>query len=689
MKFLQNLKIRHKLLLLFVLLLIPTAILFITITSIELKERKEILDVKNELNEIMMISRVIHEFQEERALTFGYLSARGNEFGNRLQVQREHTNAAVQKLENSLEEQNSQLSWLQLFSNLHVYRSKVDDLESDSLEFETFYQSIREEFLSSLREEANQIDDQQLRNQIQSVVQLVSAKEYLGQLRTLSNHIFTRDTLSISSYDQLGNLHVLFNQHVQLFQKTPSDELRGYYNQLLIDPEYLKIKRMFEEIRKNPDTDMSEFDGIEWHERFTGSIENFRKVELKSYSIINQMLQKKLNEANMFLLGYLFMILLFISLAIWFSVIIIRYIISTVFMLKKVSLDVSRGLAEINIPPTGNDEFGILAGSFRKVVARNNELAMAANAIGKGDYDVPVSASGKDDILKNSLIQMRNNLKVLSEENQKRSWLLSGLSQLNDLMSGSADLEQLSKKIIDFLCDYTGSGPGALFIQNQQNIYLFSAGYGMEHSGNQNLSFKSGEGIAGEAVLKQKPVVISDVPEENFKIKTGFSETGPMQLLIIPAVYEKETIAVLEIASKDGFTELHQQFFNDAAERIAIAVRTLKSNIETQELLHETQSQAEELENQQNELKQINTELNQQRDELEASEEELRAGQQEMEEKNAELEEKTAELEEQHEILSAKNRELEEARQVIELKIKQVEAISEYKTEFLANMSHE
>ncbi|MFW6310035.1 MAG: response regulator, partial [Prolixibacteraceae bacterium] len=360
-----------------------------------------------------------------------------------------------------------------------------------------------------------------------------------------------------------------------------------------------------------------------------------------------------------------------------------------VFMLKKVSLDVSRGLAEINIPPTGNDEFGILAGSFRKVVARNNELAIAANAIGKGDYDVPVSASGKDDILKNSLIQMRNNLKVLSEENQKRSWLLSGLSQLNDLMSGSADLEQLSKKIIDFLCDYTGSGPGALFIQNQQNIYLFSAGYGMEHSGNQNLSFKSGEGIAGEAVLKQKPVVISDVPEKNFKIKTGFSETGPMQLLIIPAVYENETIAVLEIASKDGFTELHQQFFNDAAERIAIAVRTLKSNIETQELLHETQSQAEELENQQNELKQINTELNQQRDELEASEEELRAGQQEMEEKNAELEEKTAELEEQHEILSAKNRELEEARQVIELKIKQVEAISEYKTEFLANMSHE
>ena len=689
MKFVQNLKISHKLLLLFGLLLIPTIILFIITTSFELKVRKEILGVKNDLEEIMMISRIIHEFQEERALTYGYLTARGNEFGNSLQVQREYTNAAVEVLEKYLEENNIQLSELQLFSNLHVYRSKADNLELDSLEFESFYQTVREEFLSRLREEANQIDDQQLRNQLQSVVQLVSAKEYLGQLRTFSNHLFTRDTLNISDYNQLGNLHVLFDQHMQMFQRMASEELREYYIEVLNDSDYRAIGRLFDEIRANAGIDASEIDGMKWYERFTASIENFRKVEIKSYGTISQMLEKKLTETNMDLMGYFFVILVFISLAVWFSVAIIRYLISTVFMLRRASGGVSRGLAEVDIPLTGNDEFGILAASFRKVVTRNKELAMAANAIGEGDYDVPISAPDKDDILKDSIIRMRNNLKALSEENQKRSWLLSGLSQLNDLMGGTADLEQLSKKIIDFVCEYTDAGVGAFFIRNQDQVYRFSAGYSLEYSGNSKLTFKTGEGIAGEAALKRKPAVISDVPAGNFILKTGLSETGPLQLLIIPAVYEKETIAVLEIASKDGFTELQQQFIYNASERIAIAVTTLKSNIETQELLHETQSQAEELENQQSELKQINAQLNQQRDELEASEEELRVSQQEMEEKNAELEEKTTELEEQHEILSAKNRELEEARQVIELKINQVEAISNYKTEFLANMSHE
>jgi CheY-like chemotaxis protein len=689
MNFIQNLKISYKLLLLFGLLLIPTVIFLSIVISTVIKDKNEILIVKDELTAVILISGVIHQFQEERAVTYGYLMSRGDEFGKRLQSQREATDAAIRQLAKYVEEEKIHLNEIQLLSWLPDYRSKVDNLGIDIAEFNDYYQSVRGEFFFRLREEANRVDDQQLRDQLQSVVQLIYAKEYLGQIRTLSNIIFTTDTLTIYNYNHLGNLHVLHNQHIQLFLRQASEELRMYYNALLIDSEYNVISRMLNDIDKNPYTDISSLDVVDWHNRYTSTINEFRNIEIKAFENINRTLDYKLDEANVVLLIYLLITMIFVSLAVWISIVIVRYIINSVQFLRQISVDVSQGLVVSGIPAMGNDEFGILASSFRKVVDRNKELAKVAAEIGEGNYNVDIALPVKNDVLRNSLIKMRDNLLILSEENKKRSWLLSGMSQLNDLMGGTHDLRLLSKKIMNFLCEYTNSELGGLFIQNGRHDFHFSAGYGIDGSANGDLSFGMGEGIAGEAALTMKPVVVSDVPAGRFKIKTGLTETEPVGLMIIPAVFENETAGIIEIVSRKGFSTLQQQFLKDAAERIAIAVRTLKTNIETQELLHETQSQAEELENQQQELRQINNELNKQRDELEASGEELRASQIELQSKNAELEEKTADLEEQHEILSARNQELEDARQVIELKIKQVEAISGYKTEFLANMSHE
>ncbi len=689
MNFIKNLTVSYKLLLLFGLLLIPTVIFLVIITNTVVQDKNEILEVKQDFRTVMLLSGVIHHFQEERALTYGYFMSQGEEFERRLQAQREETDAALRKLTDNIEQQKVQRNEIQLLARLPEYRQKVDNLSIDLQGYNEFYQSVRSEFFSKLREEANLVNDQQLRNQIQSVVQLIYAKEFLGQIRTLSNIIFTSDTLSMTRFYQLSNLHVLHNQHIQFFLQQASDDLRKHYNVILFNSEYLEISRMLNEVTSDPYADVSSLHVIDWHNRFTSTINQFRNVENDAFDSIDMMLENKLNKANTVLLVYLLITLLFVSLAVILSVAIVRYIIRTVLLLSQISEDVGQGLNVSDIPVLGKDEFGALANSFRKVVERNQELATIAAEIGEGNYEVNISLPVGNDILRNALIKMRDNLYALSDENKKRSWLLSGMSQLNDQMGGIQDIQLLSKKIVTFLCNYTGAELGALFIQNGRTLFHFSAGYGIEGTANGSLSLRVGEGVAGEAALSKKPVLISDVPAGRFKIKTILTETEPVGMMIVPAVYENEPVGVIELVSRNGFTTLHQQFLADAAERIAIVLRTLKSIIETQELLHETQSQAEELENQQQELRQINSELHKQRDELEASGEELQASQFELQAKNAELQVKSADLEEQFKILFVKNQELEEARQVIELKVKQVEAISGYKTEFLANMSHE
>lgn len=689
MKFIRNLKIRVKLLLLFSLLLIPTIIFLTIIISSKIADKNEMLQVQDNFSEIMLISAVIHQLQEERALTYGYLTARGSEFANRLRAQREQTNLAIQELRVYAEKKTTFLFEFQQLNYLSTQRIRVDNLMTDSLEFESFYQSVRNDFFIKLREEANQVDDQQVREQLLSVVQLISAKEYLGQIRTLSNQIFSRGAITVFDFNHLNYLTLLHNQHIQQFVQLAGKELKEYHTALFNNPQYQSIQNLLNNIRQNPEIDITHIDAVEWHKRYTNIIDDLRKTELESYLTINNIVEHKLNQANTQLTGYLLIVLVFISLSLWLSVAIIRYIISSVVLLRQVSHNVSQGMADVDIPETGRDEFGLLAESFREVVNRNRELALAANEIGGGNYDAYIALPVKHDVLRNSLIQMRNNLKELSEENQSRNWLLSGLYQLNDLMGGITDLPKLSKLVTTHLCSYTGAQLGALFIPDRRHTYCFTAGFGADAESGAHLNFKPGEGIAGEAVIKKQPVVMTDVPAGTFKIKTGLVETEPLHLMIVPAVYENEVVAVIELASRHLITGLQQQFITDAAERIAIAVKTLRSNIETQELLHETQSQAEELENQQQELKQINIELNHQRDELEASEEELRASQKELEVKNLQLTQKTVELEKQHRMLSVKNQELEDARQVIELKMKQVETVSGYKTEFLANMSHE
>src|SRR3954462_2432233 len=166
--------------------------------------------------------------------------------------------------------------------------------------------------------------------------------------------------------------------------------------------------------------------------------------------------------------------------------------------------------------------------------------------------------------------------------------------------------------------------------------------------------------------------------------------------MVMPVLFEGEVKAVIELASFTPFSQIHQVFLDQLAERVGVVINMIAANMRTEELLEqsqkltqELQSQSKELQQQQEELRRTNAELEAQARTLRQSEELLKEQQEELQQVNEELEEKASLLAEQNAKVETKNREVEAARVALEEKAEQLALSSKYKNEFLANMSHE
>ncbi|HEV7868353.1 MAG TPA: response regulator, partial [Chthoniobacteraceae bacterium] len=152
-----------------------------------------------------------------------------------------------------------------------------------------------------------------------------------------------------------------------------------------------------------------------------------------------------------------------------------------------------------------------------------------------------------------------------------------------------------------------------------------------------------------------------NVPADYVRITSGLGEATPINLVVLPVLFEGQVKAVIELSSFERFSATHQAFLDQLVESIGIVLNTIEANTLTEDLLKQSQTLATELQSRQQELQQT----------------------------NAELEEKAALLAEQNSEVERKNSEVEQARQALEEKARQLALTSKYKSEFLANMSHE
>ncbi len=322
-------------------------------------------------------------------------------------------------------------------------------------------------------------------------------------------------------------------------------------------------------------------------------------------------------------------------------------------------------------------------------------IAEVSTAVTTGDLtrSITVEASGEVAALKDNINEMIRNLKDQTLKNTEQDWLKTNLTRFTRMLQGERDLATVSNMVLSELAPLVKAQHGLFYVteKDEENRIALNlvASYAFNHRKHLANRFELREGLVGQCAFEKSRILLTNVPHDYIKVSSGLGEASPLNVIVLPVVFEGEVNAVIELASFSEFSETHQSFLDQLMESIGIVLNTIAANMRTEGLLKQSQLLTAELQAQQEELKKTNDRLEQQANTLRQSEELLRSKQDELQRTNVELEDKAKLLSDQNAQVEAKNREVEQAKRELEEKAEQLALTSKYKSEFLANMSHE
>ncbi|WP_017746784.1 CHASE3 domain-containing protein [Scytonema hofmannii] len=330
------------------------------------------------------------------------------------------------------------------------------------------------------------------------------------------------------------------------------------------------------------------------------------------------------------------------------------------------------------------------------------EISGVTQKLATGNLSLSVSTGKRQDeigVLAQAFNQMIVNLRETTLRNNQENWLKSNLAKFSQMLQGQRSQETVSGMVLSELAPLVGAQQGVFYVMDfvdEQPMLKLLGSYAYQQPKHLSNQFRLGEGLIGQCALEKQKIILTDVPNDYISIVSGLGGSQPLNIIVLPVLFENQVTAVIELASFQRFSEIHLTFLDQVTETVGVVLNTIKSDTRTQQLLQQSQALAQELQSQQEELKQSNERLEQQAVELQASEELLIQQQKELQRSNEELQQLNVELEEKAELVSAqkkeverKNQEIEYARRSLEEKAEQLALSSKYKSEFLANMSHE
>ena len=128
------------------------------------------------------------------------------------------------------------------------------------------------------------------------------------------------------------------------------------------------------------------------------------------------------------------------------------------------------------------------------------------------------------------------------------------------------------------------------------------ASYGAESPDEIKREFALREGLIGQAAADKRQLVLKDVPPDFLQVRSGLGKATPANVNILPALFEDEVKAVIELASFSEFNETHQSFLDQLMESVGIVLNTIAATMRTEGLLKQSQLLTQELQARQTEL---------------------------------------------------------------------------------------
>ena len=646
----------------------------------EKREKIAILDgYRKRIQQAIEINNLIDILQLERRYSFIYV-LNGLQQNEMLQ-QRLKTDEAIQKVEQSTEGNNADFASYTFLNQLQSIRSRIDNKEINPEAAMSFFTSsiFRLNTMNSVAA-GNVL-------YLQPVMQTVAGQKLLSDIITYKGMLMAQlylyletggqNTQILNSSRQLQEIVASYIREFTL--KAPPNRVSAF-NALRNEPSAKAARGIEEQVLSGQKRDTAYSASYYWTvaanmvNRYKGLQSSMMNEGRQGADEIYNREKRQQNWSLVLLLSVMALVLSFI-------VYTIRFITQRLQNLKEAAENLAAGKTGLMILPETDDAIGSLTKSILAIDRNDRKLAIAAKAIGDGDFSIVVEPRSQDDMLGNAIAHMKTNLQAFAKASEEKIWMQTGISQINDSLRGEKGISALGQDALNVLVPYLDC-ESALFYAANESELQFVAGYAVSDLAAVPKELAFGETLIGQAAVRKTPLLLEDAPDTFLQIRSGLGASQPRHTLVVPLCADNVVEGVMELSSLNTISEVKIEFLRETATDIALTLRSAKSKLQLQQLYEQTQAQAEELQSQHAELENINAELEAQAEKLQTSEEELKVQQEELMQANQELEERTRQLEERNALIVERNLEIQQ-------KAEELELTTKYKSEFLANMSHE
>ena len=225
----------------------------------------------------------------------------------------------------------------------------------------------------------------------------------------------------------------------------------------------------------------------------------------------------------------------------------------------------------------GQAEVPGAAGLWRDLTDSVNQLAAqltsqiraigeVATAVTKGDLSrtIEVGAQGEVGLLTENVNEMIRNLRDTTTKNREQDWLKTNLARFTGMLQGQKDIKTVAKLIMSELAPLVNAQAGVFYLNEPLDdapLLRYTAGYAAPRRRG-TLQFASGEGLVGQCVVEKERILVSNVPADYLQVTSGSGHAQPLNVVVLPVLFEGDIKAVIELASFEAFSDNHLLFLD-------------------------------------------------------------------------------------------------------------------------------
>ena len=417
--FFRRLPLTTKLLL---LTLVP--ILLIVYLSIEIYHQKTrnvklIQGYIERIDESADIAELIASLQTECRHSFAYALTRDINSHTQMETQRLVTDLAIKKLDQRNDSTLRNFEDYTSLKNLNGVRASIDSGTSQDIVMQYYTTAIfRLNTLNVVVPAGNNSYLKPVFNDLITQKILSEMATYLGIIRSnFYNVLYTRKNMVGILYGLSGIFDLYKSYEIELLTKASPPFLEEYKKvsqNTALRPTMRYINKTFQKSYFD-----SLYDAETWWKISAAGIDQLKDIQQNIIKRVQASMNTVYNKEVMgqqSALALLIIAVLVVFAIMFYTTQVITHLLTG---LNEAAQKIARGITGVEIKNVSHDVIGSLGESILKIDAHNKQLAEAADAIGKGNFNVPFDPRSADDVLGAAIIRMKENLRRFTMEIEK------------------------------------------------------------------------------------------------------------------------------------------------------------------------------------------------------------------------------------------------------------------------------